>query len=396
LRTRTLEELLNRARTHPVYAARLQGVTSFDQVPLLTKAELRQVLRSLETSPEFRDGTYWSPSGCSTARARFFFPTDVQENHYQRQVFARTLLQQGVLKPGVIALNLFAGTLMYRACEIFTEFTELCGATVLPMTSAAPLEKAYEIADRFQVNTVMGSTSRLLALARFVALSGFDLKIEKAVFAGEPLTDPIENCLRESLGVKELFGVYGSAETGVWGLSREPDLDCYTVSRDLMHLEQVDGKIVATNLVRYRHPVLRYEMGDMGTVAATEFGWSVKLDGREERTIEFNGRVYGLSEIALLARDSLDYQVVLPGADELKLRVVGLDGPAVDELEDRLRALLGPSVTVESVSPDKLQRAAGSDKVVRIVQKAEAVFREENSIEGMSLPTANPGRCQNN
>lgn len=368
LKSWTLEELLERARTHPVYAQRLKGVNTFEEVPLLTKAELRLTLRGLETSPDFRLGTYWSPSGCSTARARFFFPTDVKENHYQREVFARFLLQQGVLKPGVVALNLFAGTLMYRACEIFTEFGELCGASVLPVTSTAPLEQAYEIATRFQVDTIMGNTSRLLAFARFVECAGLSFQVDRAVFAGEPLTSPIEACLRGSLGVRELYGVYGSAETGVWGLSRAPDLTRYTVPAELMHLEEMEGKIVATNLVRYRHPVLRYEMGDSGTVSRSEWGACVHLLGREERTLELNGRVYGLSEIAILAKNSLDYQVVLLGGERLLLRVVGLNARDLEELGANLRALLGEAATVESVSPHELERAVGSDKVLRIVQ----------------------------
>ena len=369
MKTWTLEDLLERARTHPVYAERLKGVKTFSEVPLLTKAELRQTLRALETSPDFRVGTYWSPSGCSTARARFFFPSDIKENHYQREVFARFLQQQGVFEPGVVVLNLFAGTLMYRACEIFTEFGELCGATVLPLTSVAPLEQAYEIATRFQVNTIMGSTSRLLAFARFVACSGLQFQVDRAVFASEPLTPPIEDCLRSSLGLRELYGVYGSAETGVWGLSRAPDLNRYAVPAELMHLEEMEGKIVATNLVRYRHPVLRYEMGDTGTVTNSSSGSSVQLLGREERSIELNGRVYGLSEIAILAKNSLDYQVVLRGEEQLLLRVVGLDALALDELQAKLKALIGEVATVESVSGHELERAVGSDKVLRIVQQ---------------------------
>ena len=369
MKTWSLEELLERARNHPVYAERVKGVKTFNQLTLLTKSELRRILRALETHPDFRTGCYWSPSGCSTARAQFFFPTDVKENHYQRQVFATFLQKRGVLQPGVVALNLFAGTLMYRACEIFTEFGELCGATVLPVTSAAPFEKVYEIAQRFQVNTIMGSTSRLLALARFLEREGFKLQAERAIFAGEPLTPPTESCLRTCLGVERLFGVYGSAETGVWGLSRAPHFDRYEVSAELMHLEEIEQKIVATNLVRYRHPVLRYEMGDVGRVFPTELGYTVELEGRETRTIRLNGQVYELSEIALLANSALSYQVVLKGDEHLSLRVVGLDNEALSLLQKNLDGLLGKAALVESVTMDELERAEGSDKVLRIVQQ---------------------------
>src|SRR5262249_13646881 len=148
---------------------------------------------------------------------------------------------------------------MYRAMEIFNEFCECCGATVLPMAAIAGDDEIYEQAMLFAANTLIGMPSRLVAFGRSVQEQQLTWQGDTVVFGGEFLQPGKRRFLREVFGVKRFSGVYGSAELGVvaWHPNLPP-VPVYHFPRDILHVEIVApdadgyGSLVATNLVRRR------------------------------------------------------------------------------------------------------------------------------------------------
>jgi phenylacetate-CoA ligase len=372
----TPEDILELARHHPVYS--LQDVTRFEDAPILTKEHLQSAIRGKESDPLFSRDTYWSPSGGTTTQGLFYFPTDNRENREQRRALARHLKHAGVFGPDHVALNIFSCRSMYRAGEIFNEYCERCECTVLPVTSHASLDNAVRIAQRFGADTVMGGSSRLLALARHLRETRDSLTLKRVVYGGEPLPEPMKEFLKEALGAQTFFGFYGLAETGVLGWSEPDDLDCYYIPREFVYLEIVDGRLVVTNLLRRKHPLLRFDTGDQARLEVQGEFYKVWLGQRHHRSFQIGGVCYELDELRPLVEEMLAHQWVLEHdrthhRDHLTLRVVG---ESQGELRDRLLELLGADgdlygVTVATVKMSELERSERSDKVLPIVDRRE-------------------------
>lgn len=367
-----LEEIYLLARDHPWYRDRF---LSDGSLPVLDKASLYAMLQGRERDPFFALDTYWSPSGGSGASAPIYFPTAVAENLAQRAVFSEWLRREGILGPDTVALSLFSSRSMYRSGEIFVDYVQRCGGTVLPAGYQARDADVSELHGRFGPNTLMGSPGRLVQLAH-----AFELPFERVLYASEFLTPGAQELLRSRLGVTLWSSVVGSAEGGVWGFSRFQDaLDVFWAPRSLvlLDIEEADGegfgRVIVSNCVRRRHPLLRYDSGDRGRLLPgfCDEVVGLQLAGRHGRSFLFSSQYYELSEFEGVVADSAAYQIVLrfEERDWLTLRLVGGDGErALRELQRIVRFNpLVNRVEVELCAPGELRRVEHSGKILPIV-----------------------------
>lgn len=79
-----------------------------------------------------------------------FIPTDIEENKYQRSLLVRLMNHHGLFQKHFTYLNLFSGTQMYRSLEIFNDYCEMVGATVLPLSFHCSDDYAYKIVAEFK------------------------------------------------------------------------------------------------------------------------------------------------------------------------------------------------------------------------------------------------------
>lgn len=366
-----MHELYSLAREHPWYRDRF---LSDGSLPIFTKAELYATLQGREKEPFFALDTYWSPSGGSGATAPIYFPTAVAENLQQREALAWWLRQEGILGPSTVALSLFSSRTMYRSGEIFVDYVQRCGGTVLPAGYQAKDADCRDLHERFAPNTLMGSPGRLVQLAHAHPLS-----FERVLYASEFLTPGARTFLEARLGISSWSSVMGSAEGGVWGFSRFQDpLDIFWAPRAIVHLEIAEadeegfGRVIVSNRLRRRHPLLRYDSGDRGRLLAgfCEEVVGLQLAGRYGRSFQFSSQYYELSDFPFLA-DFRAYQFVLrfETKDWLTLRLVGESGErALEELRRivRYHAMVN-RVEVEMCDPEDLQRVPHSGKILPIV-----------------------------
>ena len=371
-----LEQLYRVARDHPWYRDRFFADGS---LPILTKAELYQQLQGREADPLFCHDTYWSPSGGSGTTTPLFFPTAVEENLAQRRILAGWLRSQGILHSTTVALNLFSSRCMYRASEIFTDYVELCGGTALPATYQARDEHITELYRRFRPNTLMGSPGRLVQWAHSLEEPvGF----EAVLYASEALSVGARQVLDAKLGQPAWSSVMGAAESGVWGFSRfEDELDHFWAPRELVELEIVDpnlqgfGRVIVSNRLRQRHPLLRYDSGDRGRLVP---GFcpevvGLQLAGRHGRSFQFSSQNYDLQELTEVVEGAAAFQVVLrfDQCDWLTLRLVA-DQETADRALLRLQQVVRANsrinrVEVECCEPHELQSTEHSGKIPPIV-----------------------------
>ena len=339
------------------------------------------MLAGREQEAFFAHNTYWSPSGGSGARPPLYFPTAVEENLEQRRRLSRWLVQYGVMGSHTVALNLFSGSNMYRACEIFTDYVQLCGGTVLPAAFQARDEAVVQIYEKFAPNMIMGMPGRLVQLAHHLSQS---LPVERLIYASETLVPAAERLLNERFGRPSISSFMGSAEAGVWGFSRPGEArNLFWAPRELVHLEvdqpdnQGYGSLVVSNLLRFRHPLLRYDSGDRARLLEgfVEGVVGVELAGRHSQSFQFGGQYYEVAEFAAILELASAYQFVLrfEERDWLTLRLVG-----PEEIAERalllLRAVVRAHadrnrVDVEICRPEELTCAYPSNKVLPIVDR---------------------------
>ncbi len=313
-----LKELLGIAARHPWYQA-CNGGGRLAYWPILSKSELNARLVSIRQQPGARAGIYYSRSGGTTSGQPLFFPTDVAENHDQRQRLARRLAADGVLSPDTLAVNVCPMVRVYRTLEIMDEFCEQCGSTVLPLAASATDEEIYEQVKLFAANTLIGMPSRLLAFGRYLKDNRLTCQVDTVIFGGEPLHPGKRRFLSEVLGVKRFSGIYGSAELGIVGWN--PDLGpvpVYHFPRDIVHLEIVAadadgfGSLVATNLVRRRFPLVRYDTGDVGRIVTEGPDTiSIELRGRHSDSFLIGDDFHVLADFVDLFQELAEFQIQL-------------------------------------------------------------------------------------
>jgi phenylacetate-CoA ligase len=385
-----LNSLLNLATGHPWYHGQSGGARLADW-PIVTKTDLYARVASVRLEPSGRAGVYYSRSGGTTTGQPLYFPTDVAENHEQRERLARRLAADGVLSPATMAVNICPIVRMYRAMEILNEFCERCGATVLPMAAIACDEEIYAQAQLFAANTLIGMPSRLVAFARYVQEQRLTWQVDTVVFGGEFLQPGKRRLLRDVFGVKRFSGVYGSAELGV--VAWHPDLPAaplYHFPRDILHIEIVApdadgyGALVATNLVRRRFPIVRYNTGDAGRIVAesSEFV-SVELRGRQSDSFLIGDNYHSLADFADLFQELAEFQIQIRFDESLRKDVIRFCLNAGDrlatvaerqKLTERIRdrldghdAMYGTEVAF--VGPDGLIRSRDNLKTPAIVDR---------------------------
>jgi phenylacetate-CoA ligase len=312
----TLSSLLGGAARHPWYQGNNGGGRLADW-PILTKTDLYSRIAAVRQDPAWRAGVYYSRSGGTTSTRPLYFPTDVAENHEQRQRLARRLGGDGVLTPRTVAVNICPIVGMYRAMEIFNEFCECCGATVLPLAALTADADVYEQAMHFAANTLIGMPSRLVAFGRYVQEQRLTWRVDGVVFAGEFLQPGKRRFLREVFGVNRFSGVYGSAELGAVAWHPDlPEVPVYHFPRDILHVEIVApdadgyGALVATNLVRRRFPIVRYNTGDVGRIVAEGAeAVSVELRGRQSDSFLIGDNYHTLADFADVFQEFVEFQI---------------------------------------------------------------------------------------
>ena len=382
----TPQEIVALARVHPLYAGRALDAERFEDLPILDKPQLDAALQAFYVDPANLRGLYLSPSGGSSARSYLCFPVGIEDNKRQRRWFAAMLGEAGIITPDTVALNLFAGRLMYRSMEIFTDYCEQLGATSLPVESTATDATAIDIARAFHANMIIGEPGRLAQLAQHLRDTGQRLPVQRVLAAGEAVRPAQRRLFAEVFATDVLLSAYGSAETGVWAYrGADDDADVFHYDPRMLHIEILEtdadgvGVMVVTNLIRRHVPVLRYRMGDRARwISQGETRSTFQFVGREASSFTLDGSYFNLPAVAPVFEEMTDYQLHLSLdaeslRDRLEVRVVPPDGIWNDlreqALESRLSGILGDGfrLAIRPMKSEELERSPTSRKVRRIV-----------------------------
>ena len=165
------------------------------------------------------------------------------------------------------------------------------------------MELCCELINTVKPDTIIGYSGNLIALSQYVEQYPDKLRWKaKTAVGGAEGMDSNQRLRLEKYLVDELFMSYGSREFMLIGMEHK-DHDGYWLMDDNLYVEVVDdegqvlppgksGRILVTDLNNYASPMIRYEIGDIGTMAEYDpknplpFRKLASVDGRSNEFIE--------------------------------------------------------------------------------------------------------------
>jgi phenylacetate-CoA ligase len=135
-----------------------------------------------------------------------------------------------------------------------------------------------EAMQRYRVTYVWGYTSALYTLARFILTSGArPLRLKVAITNAEPVTEVQRDVIsrafdcpvRETYGMSEMVTAASECEYG--RLHLWPRVGVVEVLNNGVAQESGSGELVCTGLLNTAMPLIRYRIGDRGTLAPPDF-----------------------------------------------------------------------------------------------------------------------------
>ena len=311
------------AKKNPLYSEFYKGYDFADEAPMLGKKELAPILESKFKLQEEKTGVYLVRSGGSTQKP-LVFPVDIQENQNQRFALAEELIKNNFFTAKTVALNIFGYSDMYRTAAIMDDILEKCQATTLALSAHASYEDMEQATHYFKPDFILGTPSKLLCFAKFLEENNRKLAIENLFYAGEFLKPNLQKFLQETFGFKQIYSMYGSAETGIWAWSdvtKNPSL--FSVIKgvwvEIINPDQQGyGTIAVTNTFRKRFPVFRYAIGDVGRWIELDGKSYLELKSRETKSFIVCEQHFDVEELQFLTTEADAFQIQLSTDENLK------------------------------------------------------------------------------
>ncbi|WP_435263003.1 hypothetical protein [Tenacibaculum sp. nBUS_03] len=303
-----------------------EDVQLISEVLPIEKHTLRKTLSTKFKLEDELKGVYLVRSGGSSAKP-LIFPVDIEENLYQRKLLAKELVKFGMFSSKTIALNLFSYKDMYRTAAIVDDVLEKCNATTISLGASSSFDLVFNSALQFKVNIVMGTPSKLVLFARYILDNKLSLFIKNVMYAGEFLLQSQVILLKEAFGTKQIFSLYGSAETGIWGWSNysQSPMSFNILDDIIVEIDSPDndgnGVVVVTNLLRKRFPVFRYNMGDMGSLKQHGSKRVLTLKSRESKSFSVDAEAYFIDDFEWLFEIVTRFQIQLYFNSETQIDV---------------------------------------------------------------------------
>ena len=370
-----LRNLLDYAGGHsPYYSELLSSGGGFDSLPILTKEVMRERFDDIRTVPE-SPTAYRNSSGGSTGRPATF----IQDAHYAswsnatQGYYFREML--GVEMNTVKNLWLWGSerdSLQLKGRGWRGKAANVLTNKVFLNTFDADERRWLEYIDvirRYRPHYVAGYAGSLYQISRVARRNNMRLYKPEFVYSSAETLRPFMRAeIEEQFGAKA-FDYYGSREVGaIAGECGHGSRHVFVMNNLVEVLDEDDrpvnpgteGKLVVTCLHNYSFPMIRYEIGDVGTMASqpckcgSRLPYLNSLSGRiTDHFVQKSGKlVHGEFVTHLFYfRDWVEqFQVDQLEFDRLRIRVVRRGEVVKDdvsEINQNLRLVMGSDCKVD-------------------------------------------------
>lgn len=406
-----LRELAWEARKSPFYRdrlgnLRLETFEDLARAPLLERADWESGMApgglALRTRPV--EGGYVTRSGGSTGVPKFSY-FDKRDWDAMLESATRVFRACGLEASDRLANFMGAGDL-YGSFVSFNHVNHALGAQSYCFGGAMDPKGFLDVWEAFGINAIQGVPGSVLVMLRRCHELRPGFRIEKLLYAGQPLSEADRRWLREELGASRVASIIGTTEANqlAYQCELQEGTRLHHVAEDYNHVELVGtagaevsvgetGRVAITSLRKHNYPVIRYLNGDAAS-------WAPACAcGRGDRVLDYRGRC---DDIVCVAKMNLQWSDVrqfladLPvteaqarfsfapsGAERMELwlesaeRSPGLDARVrerlcarLPELEDRVRS--GQlELAVSVLASGSLPRDERSGKVKAVVDERQ-------------------------
>jgi phenylacetate-CoA ligase len=375
-------------RESPQRFRNFESQASYDSIPLLTKAELRDCLEKL-CHPDLLVGISQSETSGSTGiPLRVRHGRTFRSYHEAGQWRARGWY--GV-QPGDPMLALWGRPFLYRkerwinALKSF--LNNILHVSIFELDSRG-YEQLLGRARAFRPKIVYGYPSGLYDLALAAQQTGIrldDIGVKVVGCTAETLYDFQRELLEQTFGCP-ISNIYGCSEFGAF--AHQCPAGRMHISTDHVFVEFLDdqnrpvpqgepGKVVVTSLHNPEMPLVRYEVGDIGVSLAENCPCGRLLPLMDVRAGKVgqmvktaDGKIFSEELFSYMPRSALvrgkrgikEFHVTQTHLDRFVVKIVpsGTDLEAtLRECEIGLRKVLGDSVFIEFEKVEEIARTPG-------------------------------------
>lgn len=256
------------------------GIEAWQALPVLERQAMydNAFPRSRAMLTEPLEGMIVSSTGGSSGMARYNLHT-----HEEWDVFcdmqARALTLLGV-RPDDVVANLFVAGSLWPSFLGVHEVIKRAGAVHLPISANIEPEKVMELCAQFDPSVILSLPTMFVFMADIALREGLSFpNLRMIAYAGEQLSEQAERHVKKGLQVEEVKALaYTSADCGLMGYQcPHCGFGTYHLPTDFQFIEVVHpetgepvpdgekGEFLVTNLARQSMPVIRYQIGDLGT-----------------------------------------------------------------------------------------------------------------------------------
>ncbi|MEA3401553.1 MAG: phenylacetate--CoA ligase [Armatimonadota bacterium] len=412
MQVRLLRETVERARTTPAYAERLEGIAGEEiaspedvrKLPLTTKEQLRDGMPHGFLAVEPREVIRMHYSSGTTGLATAVYHTRDDVDRWSECV-ARGMLAAGVTDEDVfqnmMGYGLFTGGLGFHYAG------ELIGCMTIP-ASSGNTERQIHLMESFASTVLHIIPSYALRVLHMCREQGIDpredLSVRVIFVGGEPHSEQLRRRIEEGFGAR-VYNCYGLSEMCGPGVAMEcAQQSGLHVCEDHYVAEVLDpetlqpvepgqpGELVLTTLRREAMPLIRYRTRDIVHLIPGEcpcgsrHGRISRIEGRTDDMLVVKGvNVYPMQvERALLGVEQVgdNYVITIDRPEDLDRMTVAVElaqeaftdqmrqlNALRDRIARRLHSELDISVEVELHEPGELPVTDG--KAVRVIDRRE-------------------------
>lgn len=377
-----LNEVLTAAKEKsPFYREKLENVslplTSLEQIqslPILTKSDIRKHKEGIKCLGIPEDLFILGKTGGSTGEPMHYYYDKRGRDWnrgcvYRSQEWAGTYLGEKSIQ-------------MTGSHYDYTEFNKLKWKLIfwlqryksLPVSSLnnAVLEHYYHEVTRYKPTSIWGYASGIYYFAKYIEEKhkGTDFNFLKAIItSSETLYDYQRETINRAFGKNKVYDHYGSRE--FYLASECSSHHGYHIHSEVILLEVVDkdnrqkppgelGRILITDLSNRVFPFIRYEIGDVGSLAADndcscgiQLPKLAKVEGRIADVIVLPDRILTPPNFTILLSDYEgieEYQIIQKSKTKLVLSIVRNDAYKNEYekyIRDSLAGLTGEGIEIE-------------------------------------------------
>ena len=356
-----LKKLLVHCRDHvPFYQKRFESAVfdpgnmtspaELDAIPILTKQDIRDHFEDFKAEGFERFRPRAKETGGSTGQPLRLYHDEWSHSMMWANIY-RGFGHAGY-EIGDRYLTIASGSMLPKKLKRgFTWYFRLQNSLIFP-SYHLDRNLAVELASLIEHGRpeyIYGYSSVLVQFAREVLESGIKVNGLKAVFTTADMLFPQQRKQIEQALNAPVYDNYGCPEAGVmtWECSEH---DGYHYNMESCLLEVVDpdetgaGRLVSTNLTNYAFPIIRYDTGDIGSIArsglcrcARSHSKVQSLLGRQRDIVTLaNGRmVHGafFNHLPVFYNNEkiARFQIIQTSIDQLEVHIQPIGGVDISE-----------------------------------------------------------------